>query len=125
MTKTTNEQFTGRDIPALLVEYVNAAQVHGEATRSGDYHSANIAYETIAGVYRELRSRGLEAQNRLLNLLNHEDFAVRSWAASHALEFAPQRGLPVLEALSDGQGIWRLEAITTIKEWKKGSLKFP
>jgi hypothetical protein len=47
-------------------------------------------------------------------LLDDRDPAVRSWAASHALEFAPSAGEPVFEGSTfDGRGAglveWRLE----------------
>jgi hypothetical protein len=117
--------FAEKDVSYLIENYVSAALAHGEATKSGDYSAANRAYENIAAIYRELRSRGISAQNSLLPLLNHMDIAVRCWAASHALEFAPDQGIITLEALSKSQGIWRLKAATILKEWKKGSLKFP
>jgi len=63
----------------------------------------------------------------LLGLLDSPDVGVKLWAASHALEFAPTDGELVLEALSRSSeiGISKLTAETTLKEWKKGSLKFP
>jgi hypothetical protein len=125
MKKKENNTFATREISSLLDDYVKAAIAHGQATRNGEYQTANRAYETIAGIYRELRSRGLEAQGNLLVLLNHEDVAVRSWAASHALEFAPDKGCPVLEALGQRQDIWRGKATATLKEWKNGTLRFP
>jgi hypothetical protein len=47
------------------------------------------------------------------------------WAAFHALEFAPKEAVPVLEALSKSRGISGFDAEITLKEWRKGTLKFP
>jgi hypothetical protein len=111
----------------LVARYRTAAMQHGAATAEGDYKVANKAYDVVAGAYRELRTRGLPSQQLLLALLDDEDHAVRGWAAGHALEFAPDRGVPVLEALmrAEGIGIQSLNAEMTLREWRKGALKFP
>jgi hypothetical protein len=61
----------------------------------------------------------------LLSLLDHPSNAVRAWAAFHALEFAPQEAEPVLEDLSKIPGIEGLDSEITLREWRKGTLKFP
>ncbi len=109
---------------ALVTEYTLAAQAHGAATTSGHSLDANKAYARISGVYHELRSRGAEEQKALLVLLNHSSIAVRCWAASHALDFAPEQGVPALEALLCEDGIWKLKAFTTLAQWKRGALTF-
>lgn len=114
-----------RNVNELANEYVSAAIAHGNASTSGDYREANLQHDIVQDVYRELRSRGKSAQNVLLGLLDHPNEAVRGWAAFHALEFAPEKGEPVLEALSRSLGISGFNAEMTLKEWRKGSLKFP
>ncbi|MBL6854587.1 MAG: DUF2019 domain-containing protein [Alphaproteobacteria bacterium] len=111
----------------LVARYRDAAEKHGAATAKGDYKNGNRAYHVVTSAYRELRKRGLPSQRLLLTLLNDEDAAVRSWAATHALEFASHKGVPVLEALAGAEhiGIQRLIAETTLSEWRKGALKFP
>ena len=108
----------------LVTNYASAAGMHGKATREGNSDLANRSYEELASVYRLLRDEG--ERERLLPLLSDADPAVRSWAASHALEFAPEQGVAVLNALASGPpSPERLSAQMTLKEWKKGNLKFP
>jgi hypothetical protein len=116
--------FSKSTLNELLKEYASAAVTHGEATTIGDYRKANTQYDVIQAVYRELRSLGQPAQHALLGLLDHPEDAVKAWAASHALEFAPKEAEPVLEALSKSSSISGFSAEMTLKERRKGSLKF-
>lgn len=46
--------------------------------------------------------------------------------AAHALDFAPEKGEPVLESLAGVQGsLIGFDAEMTLKEWRKGELRFP
>jgi hypothetical protein len=110
----------------LLVAYVEAASGHGRATLASDPEAANRCAEEIAAIYREFRFRGGEAQERLLELIGHNDVGIRSWAAAHALEFASGKGIPALERIACS-GPWPLNvtAQVTLDEWEKGELRFP
>lgn len=83
----------------------------------------NANHDIVADVYRELRRRGSESI--LLALLDNPDAGVRAWAASHALEFAPDQGEPVLKALASDEGLLGFSAEMTLREWRKGTLSFP
>ena len=108
----------------LVARYASAAALHGKATHHGDSDLANRSYEQLANIYRSLRERG--ERERLIPLLEDADPAVRSWAASHALEFASERAVSVLTALAAGPpSPERLSAQMTLQEWRKGHLKFP
>jgi hypothetical protein len=109
----------------LTTAYRHAASAHAEATAAGDHESASRHHDTLAAVYRELRVRGASAQRALLPLLQDQDNGVRSWAASHALEFAPERGEPVLARLAESRGVSAFSAKMTLREWRKGTLSFP
>jgi len=116
---------SGKDNVEIAAMYEAAAIAHSRATERGDSSEANKAYEIIAGAYRELRSRGREAQSTLLPLLESLEPGVRCWAAAHALEFAPERGRAVLETLSKEPPWIGIDAKTTLKVWREGKLKFP
>jgi hypothetical protein len=104
--------------------YAEAAVGHGRATVAGDSNSANEAYDRLAAIYRELREEG--QRERLLSLLHHAVVAVRTWAAAHALEFAPDEGERVLtEIAATDQGILGLDAEQTLSVWRNGELSFP
>ena len=107
----------------LLDAYRLAAKSHRAASFAGDYRAGNRLADFIARTYRELRRRGHETQRALLDLL--DDPGVRGWAAAHALEIEPERGVPILEALAQSEP-WpeSSEAETTLKVWRKGELRF-
>ena len=109
----------------LVRLYEKAAHDHRQATEHGDPEAGNKAAHLVALIYRELRKRGLAAQSLLLPLLDAPDFGVRGWAGAHALEFAPERGEPVLEALSNEPRSLGFSARMTLKVWRQGNLKFP
>jgi len=110
----------------VLIEiYRIAAAEHARATEAGDYKSGNRAHRKLADAYRKLRSRGHESQSKLLALLKDPDVGARSWAAAHALEFAPEAGEPVMEELAAGRGLRAFSSKMTLAEWRAGRLKFP
>jgi hypothetical protein len=112
-------------IEELVEAYRRAAAAHGQATSDGDHRAANRHHDVIAKIYRELRSRGPSAQSALVPLIHDANDGVRSWAAAHALEFAPERAEPVLEKLAAGSGLVGFAAEMTLEMWRKGELKFP
>ncbi|MGE6759086.1 hypothetical protein ACQKGO_13785 [Corallococcus interemptor] len=107
----------------LLQWYVEGAVESGRALNAGDSRSANRAADKISAAYRELRSRG--ATDQLLPLLQSQDETIRSFAAAHALEFAPELGEPVLLWIAKRPGLNGLAAEYALKTWREGSLKFP
>ncbi len=113
------------DVDSLLKAYRDSASAHRTATNEGDSRRGNREHDVLAAVYRELRGRGMTTQRSLLGLLDDPDLGVRGWAASHAMEFAPEEGRPVLEELAQSGGILGFSAAMTLKEWQKGNLRFP
>jgi hypothetical protein len=116
--KSTVESKSNEELVRL---YERAAHDHRQAT---DAEAGNKAAHLVALIYRELRKRGLAAQSLLLPLLDAPDFGVRGWAGAHALEFAPEKGEPVLEALSNEPRSLGFSARMTLKVWREGTLKF-
>jgi hypothetical protein len=112
-------------VEGLVARYKNAASRHGQATQGADPSIGNAEAETLASAYRELRRRG--SRPALLVLLESPDLGVRSWAATHAMDFAPSEGEPVLTALAESKesGLIGLSAEMTLTEWRKGRLRFP
>lgn len=109
----------------LVERYESAAIQYGAASANSDSKATNRQHSIISDIYRELRRRGVEAQSALLPLLEHTDVAVRQWAASHTLEFAPSKGEPILELIASGvPGMDRFNAEMTLEQWRKGALNF-
>lgn len=122
---TSVDDFSRQPDEALLVAYRNAAASHGRCSADGDHTEANAQAEVVAGAYRELRRRGADSQQQLLEFLDDDDDSVRSWVGAHALEFAPKRGESVLAALAEGKSMPAFSARMTLREWRAGRLSFP
>ena len=110
----------------LLSRYEAAASEHSRATvEARSPREINRYHDVIARTYRDLRRRGLESQMALLDLLTNPDAGVQCWAAAHALEFAPDRGEPVLTQLARRNDLLGFGAEMTLQEWRAGRLRFP
>lgn len=109
-------------VSELIRQYIAAAAEAGRL----DIPSwrQNRAADKVAAIYGELRHRGPDAQAALLTLLDHPDPGVRGWAASHALEFAPDRAVETLEAMQGAEFPHGLNAEMTLREWRAGRLRF-
>jgi hypothetical protein len=113
----------GDTLEELIAQYHDAARQHGSAKNS---KTANKAARQLAVTYRQIRELGSVACEGLLAFLVDDDSSVRSWAAAHALEFAPEKGEATLEALASGPpGPIRANATMTLREWRAGRLHFP
>jgi hypothetical protein len=109
----------------LVRLYEDAAIRHGRGTEEGTPKATNQAANTISAVYRELRRRGGQTRDAILPLLLSDHASVRGWAASHALEFAPERGRAILQNLAKERGLIAFSARMTLKVWNEGTLRFP
>jgi hypothetical protein len=113
-------------VDELVVEYRRAATAQWAAIAGGQRKAAYANSDIVAKVYTELRARGRDAQMALLPLLEDLEPGVRAWAAAHALEFAPDRGEPVLRALEQNpKGLTAVTAKYALKQWREGTLRFP
>lgn len=113
------------DAESIVSTYMAAAIEHNHATSVGDHKAADRAHDIIATMYSQLRRQGHAGQAELVPLLAHENVGVRTWAASHALEFAPRLGEPVLESLAAEPGFAGFTAGMVLSEWRAGRLTFP
>ncbi len=121
-----SDQVQRANIQDLLEAYKDAAAAHCMATERGDQNTANRSHDVLVGIHTELRRRGAEALNELLNLLQNKDTGVRFWAASHALEFSPEKGENVLSEIAKiPKSLIAFSAEVTLREWRAGRLRFP
>jgi len=82
---------------ALVDLFEKWAYEQGQALLEFDTAAATQAYRKRDEVYEELKARGVEARSKLLRLLDHEDPAVRLYAAKRLLAVAPDRARSALE----------------------------
>ena len=118
--------FSELDVDRIVEIFAAAAAHHRHATEHGDSGGAKRAFDDVAAAYRELRIRGPEAQSALLPLLADDDPAVRLAAGTHALEFAPEEGEPVLMKLvEEDETSVAFDAELTLQVWRDGELRLP
>ena len=125
MSKIKQEKLGELSIDDLIGHYATAALLHGKNTISGNYRETNRHHDIIAAIYRELKLRGDEAVKRLTELLENDDDSVKVWAAAHTLEFNELECSNILEKIGLDRGLVPLAARMTLREWRKGTLKFP
>jgi hypothetical protein len=107
----STEQLTARYEDAGIRNY--ATRFMGGDSEPWDLELDNRIIEELIAVVAELRARGAVAA--LLPLLDHANVAVRGFAAGACLAVAPERAVPVLEAiiaeegsLDEGRASWAL-----------------
>ncbi len=107
----------------VLQDYIGAAIAHGEATKEGDYKTANKQYGNLVKIYKKLEKDHLFADSIFEMLFRHENASVRIWAAAHALKLniRTDEAENVLKKASEDHniGILRLDSEMTLKEWNK------
>jgi hypothetical protein len=111
--------------PQSLIElFAQESAAREVVLLAGDPKGANRHFDKMADAYRELRSRGPEAQRLLLSLFDHSDSRVRADAAMYALEFAPTIAEPMLKSMEHLRGNVGASVYLVLDKWKRGTLKF-
>jgi hypothetical protein len=106
-----------------LNKFVNACTLKGEYEEIGDSKNGNKQYKTIHSIYLLLKKEN--RLDELIGLLDHENPYVRSWAAGYTLQISPLRAEKILEELADIKSKpVGFNAEMTLREWRKGNLKF-
>jgi HEAT repeat protein len=116
----STDQLAARFEDAATREY--ATQFLGGQFEPYDVKLRNRIIDEIRGVAGELKLR--DALPSLLPLLDHANVTVRNSAAIYCLDVAPERALPVLEAISAGRD--KIEAVSAswaIDRWRKEQSK--
>jgi hypothetical protein len=109
------------DIENALRRYCEGAL--GTAACLRDPVQANKSVDELHRHYLVLR-RTQAGKNGIISLMSNEDQNVRLWAARHCLEWAPDAASAVLNDICNTGGLLGFEAEMTLKEYKKGRLKF-
>jgi HEAT repeat protein len=112
----STDQLAARFEDAGIREY--ATQFLGGQFEPYDVKLRNRIITEIRGIADELKSR--DALPSLLPLLDHANITVRNSAAIYCIDVAPERALPVLEAIASGRD--RIEAVSAswaIDRWRE------
>lgn len=118
-----------RDFNRIIEEYKTCAILHWNASREGDYKTANKNYTKLSKKYRVFLDSKEIREAVLPQLLNDDSFAVILWAAAHSLGLGKDKdeALLKLEQISkmSANEAPSFEAKMILKVWReKGSLTF-
>lgn len=110
------------NVEQAIIAFQKNAEIHGKATLTGEYKTANKSYKEIQKAKEFLLS-----ENKLDNLeclLNDSLISVVSWAASYLLfsEKYSELSQKKLEDIGSGSGILASDARQILEEWKLGNL---
>jgi hypothetical protein len=107
------------------VEYGRHMSVPGRKSRLWETSvvACCVAADRVGAVYCELRRRGRDAQERILDLLDHPEERVRNWARVDAMDFVPERFIPELENEAVQDGFAGSGARHVLKELREGTRK--
>jgi len=109
----------------LVEEFGVLSAGHGRDIEGAKPKAANRKFDVLVEIQRELRSRGVEAQQQLLQLIDDAEPGTRYWVSSFALEFAPSEGERVLAELAKiPRSLVGFTAKLTLEQWKEGTFKF-
>jgi len=115
LKEMSTDQLVARFEDAGIRKY--ATQFLGGQFEPYDVKLRNRIVDEIRGVADELRSR--DALANILPLLDHANITVRNTAAIYCRNIAPDRALPVLEAISAGRD--KTEAVSAwwaLERWR-------
>jgi hypothetical protein len=108
----------------VIGRYRQAASAYGRALENHQSVAANVAYRKLTQAYEEIRSCGTEGETALIALLTSENLAVRAWAATHSLSFAPVESERVLAAIAViPHSLVAFTAEMTLRQWHEGKLR--
>jgi hypothetical protein len=93
------KQVRGPAVRNLVERLVQAEAAAAEAYARQDMKAQNRWADRREAAIRELLSSGPAGQAALEELLHHDLPVVRGVAAAHVLKWAPEKAVPVLEAL--------------------------
>lgn len=113
----------------FMKEYIQTAIERGNALTKGDYRTANKSYKKLTKIYKKFEKDLPFAEVMLQDLIRCDNYLVQICAAAHSLglNILVDEAQKILLEISRRRdiGIIRLEAETTLEEWKKkGRLKF-
>jgi hypothetical protein len=118
-----------KDIKKIIEEYKYFAVLHWNASREGDYKTANKNYAKLTKIFKQLQGSEELQEKVLVQLLNDNNYAVQLWAAAHSLGLGQYKDDAVskLEFISkmNADEAPSFEAKMTLQVWReKGTLTF-
>ncbi|RKG60828.1 DUF2019 domain-containing protein [Corallococcus sp. AB011P] len=117
------QDFKALGTEGLIARFREVSARHGRLLNARDTRAANKDYRLAAAVRKELRTRGPDAEKRLLVLLTDPEPGTRYWAATAALGFAPSDAERALAMLAEPPPtLLSVSAAMPLRAWKNGTL---
>lgn len=113
-----------KDTNKLINEYLSFAIEQGKALEIGDSKTVNKFYDKIIKTIKKLKELGPEAILKLEPYLNEENDHVAVCVAYDLLPYKTAEAEATLLRISQKGGLVSFDAEMTLKEWRKGNLKF-
>ncbi len=114
---------TEKRIQKLLTSFSLAAKKHFDAQLSGDWKTANSQAKKFDNAFLELITLGEDGRKALLNLLDSDELAVATMAATYSLKYSKVKALSVLTRITKESGFIGFQAEQSIKRWNEGNWK--
>ena len=91
---------------------------HHKYTLEGDWKKGNGEIKKINSIYKSIKEDGIEAQEKLLELIYSDKPEVSALAAAYCMRFSPDKCLAVLKSLSEKNiPLISFEAKYAIQNW--------
>jgi len=118
-----------KDVKKIILEYEECAVLHWNASRKGDYRTANRNYAQLTQIYKKYLNNKELQEEILPQLLYAAEYCTQAWAAAHSLGLGiyQDEAVSILERISEmSESIApSFEAKMTLKVWREqGKLTF-
>ena len=110
------------EINELISQFEQAAVKYDNLRISGTAKEMNSQFDIMLIIVGKLSK--LEKLNELKSSLFNDNEAVRFFASSMILGKFPNEAEPILLTIANSKGFYAFNAKITLKEWRKGNLKF-
>jgi hypothetical protein len=110
------------DLETALLNFEVATVKQAESIEKGDTKLVKKYSQIILNSINFLKKENQTIM--LVKFLNHPSIAVRIWAASRLLPIREEEAISILENIIKMNVFQSFDAKLTLKEWRKGNLKF-
>ncbi len=108
---------------SIIAEFAEAAIDHGRFTDLGDSQMANKAHDKVIKVLSKMKKLPDHGKRMLTLLIEHENDAVKGWAATYLLPINENMAIDILKKIASGSGFVAFDCEMVLKLWKAGTLK--
>jgi hypothetical protein len=112
-----------KNIQELIKDFIIASKTHYDASKIGDWKTANKQAKVIHKVFQKIKKYGNTAQDELLKLVDNDDDSVACMAAAYSLPYNEIRSKNTLQRISKKEGLIGFIAEQGLERWQKKPLE--